>query len=179
MNFYDSQTYQNLNTAYNGELKACAKYQIYGILAREDGYEQIGNIFDETSLNEREHAEIWLNYIHCGEDPGTLDNLIDAASGERYEWTTMYYNFAQTAFDEGYPDIGEKFEQVAAIERNHETRYDKLASNIQNDQVFCKPCGQAWMCLNCGHIHYGECAPEHCPVCGFPQAFFEIYPNNY
>ncbi len=177
--FSESNTYKNLQAAFDGETKASTKYAIYGRKAKEDGYEQIGNIFNETSGNEREHAEIWLRLLNGGELPSTPENLKESFSGENYEWTTMYIGFAQEARREGYPEIAELFEGVAAIERHHDSRFRKLASNIMNSTVFCKNSNVLWICLNCGNLYYGECAPEPCPVCGYPQGYYQLNCNNY
>lgn len=179
MDFKHSQTYKNLMTAFAGESKASTKYRIYGLKAREDGYEQMGNIFDETARNEQEHAEIWMKALKGGEVPDTLCNLKDAADGEHYEWTEMYPAFAETAHEEGYCEIAELFARIAAIEKQHEKRFCKLAHNIEHDEVFCKHCRQAWICMVCGNVTYAECSPEICPVCGHPQSFTEIKADNY
>lgn len=178
--FTKSQTYQNLMKAYAGELKADGKYRIYALKAREDGYEQIGNIFDETAGNEQEHAEIWLKWMNNGEVPPTLTNLKDASAGEKEEWKNMYPEFAACARREGYEELTRLFLQVGSIEHSHMDRYDQLIENIQTDQVFCDEDRRTvWICLNCGHLHRGECAPTTCPTCGFPQAFFERRCTNY
>jgi len=179
MNFTNSQTYKNLQNAYEGELKAGSKYVIYGAKAREDGYEQIGNIFDETSHNEREHAELWLKILNYGQMPSTLENLRDATTGEHYEWTKMYKNYAETARKEGFSQIANLFEGVGCIEKNHEERFDKLARNIETDKVFCKECEMTWICLNCSNSYKGKCAPKKCPVCGYPQGYYELLCENY
>lgn len=179
MRFEESETYKNLKSAFSGETSASTKYRIYAAKAREDGYEQIGNIFDETSGNEQEHAEIWMKILHGGEVPPTLDNLKDAASGEHYESTTMYRDYAATARKEGYPEVANLFEGVAAIEHNHNQRYQKLIENIETDTVFCKPEKHVWICLNCGNLVLAECAPEICPVCQYPQGYYELYCENY
>lgn len=179
MELRESQTYKNLMTAYAGEREAGGKYVIYAKKAREDGYQQIGNIFDDTASNEFEHAEIWLKWLSGGEVPPTLENLADAAAGERYEWTQMYKNFAETARQEGYCELASLFEKVGAIERSHDARYRRLGRNIENDEVFCKPQSVAWVCMVCGHVTYGDCSPEICPVCGHEQAYTEIKAENY
>ncbi|HWT27284.1 MAG TPA: rubrerythrin family protein [Mobilitalea sp.] len=178
-NFMESNTYKNLTAAFKGETSASGKYALYGIYAREDGFEQIGNIFDETSRNEREHAEIWFKILHGGEVPSTLENLKDAYSGENYEWTTMYMDYATEADREGYPEIARLFEGIAAIERHHDARFRKLAHNIMYDQVFCKKENSLWVCLNCGNLYYGECAPDPCPVCDYPQGYYQLNCENY
>lgn len=177
--FRESNTFRNLQAAFDGETKASTKYAIYGRKAKEEGYEQIGNIFNETSGNEREHAEIWLKLIKGGEVPSTLENLKDSYAGENYEWTTMYIGFAQEARREGYPEIAELFEGVASIERHHDSRYRKLANNIVNDTVFCKNNNVLWVCLNCGNLYYGDCAPDPCPVCGYPQGYYQMNCDNF
>jgi rubrerythrin len=179
MELKNSQTWKNLETAFSGETKASTKYRIFALKAREDGYEQIGNIFDETARNEQEHAEIWMKNLSGGKVPSTLDNLKDAMAGEHYEWTQMYAGFSQTARDEGFDQLADLFALVGAIEHQHEIRYSKLAKNIETDQVFCKPYATAWICLVCGNVTYAECAPEVCPVCGHTNAFAEIKPENY
>lgn len=179
MQLQQSQTWKNLQTAFSGELQACAKYKIYALRAREDGYEQIGNIFDETSRNEQEHAEIWLKQLSGGEVPSTLDNLHSAAAGEHYEWTKMYADFARTARCEGFAELAELFERVGRIERSHQQRYDKLAHNIETDQVFCKERPCVWVCMVCGNVTCAPCAPEVCPVCGHSQSFAELKAENY
>ncbi|MDD4851354.1 MAG: rubrerythrin family protein [Gemmiger sp.] len=180
MQLKDSQTYQNLLTAFAGESKAHTKYDIYALKAREDGFEQIGDIFKETAGNEQEHAEIWLKWILGGSDiPDTLTNLKDAAAGERYEWTDMYRRFSETAAQEGFAELAQLFSKVGGIEKQHETRYNKLATNVETDQVFCKKEKVAWICMVCGYVTYALCSPEVCPVCGHPQAFTEIKAENY
>jgi Rubrerythrin len=179
VNFEQSQTYKNVKSAFDGETRASTKYRIYATKAREDGYEQIGNIFDETAGNEREHAEIWMKLLHGGEIPSTLENLEDASSGEHYEWETMYRNYADTARKEGFPHIAELFDGVANIEYNHDRRYDKLIENIERGTVFCKREEYVWICLNCGNLIFGKCAPEICPVCGYPQGYYQLFCENY
>ena len=179
MELQHSQTWKNLQTAFSGELHACAKYKIYALRAREDGYEQMGNIFDETSRNEQEHAEIWLKHLSGGEVPGTLENLRDAAAGEHYEWTEMYAGFAKTAREEGFEQLATLFEGVAAIEKEHEERYRKLLANVEGGLVFSRDGDRIWVCQNCGHVHVGKDAPEVCPVCAHPKAYFALKAENY
>lgn len=171
--FLESKTFKNLHTTLEGELKASAKYRIYGAKAREDGFEQIGNIFDETSHNEQEHAEVMMKILF-GEVPDTLENLKDASGGETHEFSTLYKQFAEDARAEGYPDIANIFDGIASIERHHDFRFDSLAENIQNGKVFCSNETTLWICLNCGYLASGVCAPEKCPVCGYPQAYFKL-----
>ena len=179
MELTHSRTWKNLQTAFEGESKACSKYLIFELKARDDGYEQMGNIFHETAMNEREHAEIWYKWLHGRTMPDTLHNLCDAAAGEEYEWREMYKNFAATAREEGFSDLAGLFERVGAVERHHDARYRKLAENIHKDEVFCKPCERVWICMVCGHVTYGECAPGRCPICGHPKAFAELKADNY
>lgn len=175
MEFKESKTYKNLQKAYEGELKASTRYHIYGEKARDDGFEQIGDIFMETSHNEKEHAEIWLKLLNGGKIPSTLENLKEAAKGENYEWTTMYKQFADTAREEGFNKIADLFEGVARIENNHDGRFETLAWNIESDRVFCRENEAVWICTNCGNLTWAECAPKVCPVCGYPQGYYELY----
>ncbi|MEL7609702.1 MAG: rubrerythrin [Bacillota bacterium] len=173
-----TKTEANLMAAFAGESQAHTKYQYYASQAKKDGYVQISHLFEETALNEKEHAKLWFKLLHNG-IPTTAANLKDAASGENYEWTDMYASFAKAAREEGFENIARLFEYVAGVEKEHEARYLKLLQNIENDAVF--KCGQskAWKCNNCGHIHYGDCAPEICPTCNHPKAYFEIRAENY
>lgn len=179
MNFQQSETYKNLKKAFQGETSASGKYAIYAAKAREDGYEQIGDIFDETSGNEKEHAEIWLRLLNEGEVPSTLENLREAAGGEDYEWTEMYRNYAETAKKEGHFDIAELFLGVANIEYHHDKRFERLAKNIEDGTVFCKPRENVWICLNCGNMILDKCAPRVCPVCDYPRGYYQVYCENY
>ncbi len=175
----NSKTWKNLEAAFAGESQAHMKYQYYASRAKKDGYEQIADIFTETAGNEKEHAKIWYKLLNNGTVADTKTNLASAASGENFEWTDMYKKFAEEAREEGYDEIAEKFEQVAAIEKEHEARYLKLRENIENDVVFKSDKVTVWKCRNCGHIYVGENAPEICPVCAHPQSFFEIRATNY
>ncbi len=179
MEFKKSKTYENLQSALEGELKASTKYKIYGMKARDDGFEQIGNIYDETSRNEREHAEFWLKLLNDGEIPYTLKNLTDSYSGVSHEWTNIYQDYAQVAINEGYNDIASLFTSVSNIERFHDHQFRELARNLETEEVFCKRVVTLWICLNCGNIVQGRCAPTTCPVCGSPQAYFELFEENY
>ena len=179
MDFENSQTKKNLETAFAGESQAHTKYRYYASKAKKDGYVQISNIFAETAGNESEHAKLWFKYLHDGAVPGTLDNLRDAAAGENYEWTTMYDEFAKTAEEEGFDHIAFLFSEVAKIEKEHEERYRKLLANIEGDLVFSKDGDVIWQCSNCGHICVGKKAPEVCPVCNHPQAYFQVKAENY
>lgn len=179
MELKHSQTWKNLQTAFTGESKASTKYRIYAKKAREDGYEQIGNIFDETAGNEQEHAEIWMKFLAGGEVPCTLQNLKEAAAGERYEWTKMYADFAVTARKEGFCELADLFSRVGNIEKQHDKRYQTLARNIETGEVFCRPCKNVWICMVCGNVTYAECSPKICPVCGHSQSFTELKADNY
>ena len=179
MELKGSQTEKNLQAAFAGESQAHTKYQYYASQAKKDGYVQIQNIFLETAANEKEHAKLWFKILHGGAVPGTLDNLADAASGENYEWTDMYAEFAKTAREEGFADIAELFDGVAGVEKEHEERYRKLIERINAGEVFKRGEVYAWKCNNCGHIHIGTEAPEVCPVCAHPREYFEIRAENY
>ncbi len=179
MELKGSKTEQNLMAAFAGESQARNKYTYYASKAKKDGFEQIAAIFEETANNEKEHAKLWFKLLHGGEIPNTLNNLEDAASGENYEWTDMYDNFAKIAKEEGFDHIAFLFDGVAKIEKEHETRYRALIENIKTEQVFNKPQEEMWICRNCGHIHFGKNAPKICPVCAHPQSFFELRKENY
>ena len=174
-----TKTEQNLMEAFAGESQARNKYTYYASKAKKDGYVQISKIFEETAANEKEHAEIWFKYLHGGKVPATADNLEDAASGENFEWTDMYKRMAQEAREEGFPEIAEKFEGVAAIEREHEERFRKLLDNVKRQRVFSKDGDAVWQCSNCGHIVIGRKAPEECPVCNHAQSYFQVKAENY
>lgn len=173
-----SKTEANLMAAFAGESQARNKYTYYASQAKKDGFQQIAAFFEETANNEKEHAKIWFKLLHDG-IPATGENLSDAAAGEHYEWTDMYAGFAKTAKEEGYDKIAYLFEAVAKIEKTHEERYQKLLSNLKEDKVFQREGKQVWRCENCGYIHYGEKAPERCPVCDHPQAYFALVGENY
>lgn len=173
-----SKTEQNLMAAFAGESQAHTKYLYYASKAKKDGYVQIGSLFEETAKNEKEHAKIWFKLLHDGM-PSTPDNLKDAAAGENYEWTDMYAGFAETARAEGFNEIAALFDGVAAIEKEHEERYKKLLANIEGGLVFSKDGDAVWQCSNCGHIVVGKQAPEICPVCAHPQAYFQVRAENY
>jgi rubrerythrin len=174
MDLKGSKTEANLNAAFAGESQARNKYTYYASRAKKDGFEQIAAIFNETADNEKEHAKIWFKLLHDGAVPGTAENLQDAAAGEKYEWTTMYAEFAQTAKEEGFDDIAVLFESVGQIEKHHEERYVALLENLNNSKVFCNAEVKIWKCRNCGHLHMGKSAPQVCPVCDHPMAHFEI-----
>ncbi len=177
-NLKGSKTEANLMAAFAGESQAHNKYSYYASKAKKDGYVQIAAIFEETAKNEKEHAKIWFKLLHDGM-PATTENLLDAAKGENYEWTEMYSSFAETAREEGFTRIAYLFDAVAKIEKEHEERYRKLLANIEGDLVFSRDGDVIWQCSNCGHIMVGKKAPEICPVCDHPQAYFQIKPENY
>ena len=179
MELKGSRTEANLMTAFAGESQARNKYSYYASKAKKDGYVQIAQIFEETANNEKEHAKIWFKLLHDGGIPTTIENLKDAAEGENYEWTEMYAEFATVAKEEGFNDIAALFEMVAKIEKEHEERYKKLLANIEGGVVFSKDNDIVWICSNCGHVHIGKKAPELCPVCAHPQAYFMEKANNY
>ena len=177
MELKGSKTETNLMAAFAGESQARNKYTYYASKARKAGYVQIANLFEETAANETEHAKMWFKLIH---GIGTTEeNLKDAAAGENYEWTDMYATFAKEAREEGFDHIAELFEGVAAIEKEHEERYLKLLENVEKGLVFSKDGDTIWKCGNCGHIHIGKEAPQVCPVCAHPQAYFEVKAENY
>ena len=173
-----TKTEQNLLEAFAGESMARNKYTYFASKAKKDGYEQIAKIFEDTANNEKEHAKLWFKILKGGIGD-TMDNLADAAAGENYEWTEMYADFAKVADEEGFSDIAHLFRGVAAIEKTHEERYKKLLSNIKEGIVFSREGDTIWECANCGHIHIGKKAPEICPVCAHPQAYFKIKETNY
>lgn len=173
-----TKTEQNLMTAFAGESQARNKYTYYASKAKKDGYEQIAAIFEETANNEKEHAKMWFKLLHGG-IPDTVANLADAAAGENYEWTDMYATFAKEAEEEGFDEIARQFRGVAAIEKTHEERYRKLLANIDGGIVFSRDGDVVWECRNCGHIHIGKTAPEVCPVCAHPKAYFQLRKENY
>ena len=174
-----TKTLENLKKAFAGESEARNKYDYYASKAKKDGYEQIAAIFAETALNEKEHAKMWYKELHGGALEDTVTNLEVAADGENYEWTDMYVEFARVAREEGFTELANKFEGVAAIEKTHEERYRKLLSNVKDKKVFSKDGEAIWVCRNCGHVVIGKVAPEVCPVCNHPQAYFEIKAENY
>ena len=179
MEFKGSKTEQNLMTAFAGESMARNKYTYWASKAKKDGYVQISKIFEETAANEKEHAKMWFKYLEGDAIRSTPENLEAAADGENYEWTDMYATFAKEAKEEGFFEIAEKFEGVAAIEKEHEERYRKLLDNIKKEIVFSRDGDVIWQCQNCGHIVIGKKAPDVCPVCDHPQAHFQIKAENY
>jgi rubrerythrin len=172
-----SKTEANLLEAFAGESQARNKYTYFASAARKDGYEQVARIFEETANMEKEHAKVWFKLL--GGIGDTKANLKEAAAGENYEWTDMYAGFAKTAKAEGFDEIAARFEMVAAIEKTHEEQYRKLLANIEKGLVFSRAGDTIWQCSNCGHIIIGKSAPELCPVCSHPKAYFQIKPENY
>ena len=172
-----TQTENNLLAAFAGESQARNKYTYYASKAKKDGFEQIAALFLKTAENEKEHAKMWLKEL--GGIGSTAENLAAAADGENFEWTDMYAGFAETAEQEGFHELAEKFRLVAAIEKHHEERYRALLHNVETQEVFAKSEVKVWECRNCGHIVVGEKAPEICPTCAHPQAYFEINAENY
>ena len=179
MELKGSKTEQNLMTAFAGESQARNKYTFFASQAKKDGYEQIAAIFQETADNEKEHAKLWFKLLNGGAIGSTEENLKAAAAGENYEWTDMYAEFAKTAKEEGFARIAYLFEEVGKIEKEHEERYLKLLENVKKGKVFEAGEVKIWKCRNCGHIVVGTSAPEVCPVCNHPKAFFEIKAENY
>ena len=172
-----TQTEKNLMAAFSGESEARNKYTYFASKAKKEGYEQISALFLKTAENEKEHAKLWFKELDGIGD--TAQNLAAAAAGENYEWTDMYEGFAKTAEEEGFPELAARFRLVAAVEKHHEERYRALLKNVETKQVFEKAGVQVWECRNCGHIVVGEKAPEVCPTCDHPQAYFEIHAENY
>jgi rubrerythrin len=179
MELKGSRTEANLMAAFAGESQARNKYTYYASKAKKEGFVQIAEIFEETANNEKEHAKIWFKLLHDGDIPTTAANLLDAAEGENYEWTDMYAEFAKVAKEEGFDRIAYLFDAVGKIEKEHEERYRKLLSNVEGDLVFSRDGDCIWQCANCGHIHVGKKAPEMCPVCAHPKAYFKLLAKNY
>lgn len=179
MNLEGKKTQANLMAAYAGESEATNKYTYYASKAKKDGFVQISKLFEETAGNEREHAKIWFKLLHNGTVADTATNLKDAAGGENYEWTEMYPQFAKEAEEEGFTEIAALFRMVAEIEKEHEQRYLKLLENVEQGLVFSRDGERIWKCSNCGHIVIGKEAPEVCPVCSHPKAYFELKAENY
>jgi rubrerythrin len=185
-----TKTEKNLLAAFAGESQARNRYTYFASAARKEGYEQIANIFIETSENEKEHAKVFFKYLEGGDVEITAiypagaikdvkSNLEAAAAGEQLEWTSLYKNFAKTAKDEGFPEIARSFEQIAKVEKFHESRYRKLIQNIANGEVFKKKASVKWHCINCGYVVEGAEAPRECPACKHPQAFYEVLAENF
>jgi rubrerythrin len=172
-----TQTEKNLEAAFAGESQARNKYTYFASKAKKEGFEQIAALFLKTADNEKEHAKMWFKELSgIG---STAENLGAAADGENYEWTDMYAGFAETAEKEGFPELAAKFRAVAEIEKHHEERYRALLRNVEAQEVFKKSEVKVWECRNCGHIVVGTAAPEVCPVCAHPQAYFEVHAENY
>lgn len=185
-----TKTEKNLLTAFAGESQARNRYTYFASVARKEGFQQIANIFIETSENEKEHAKIFFQYLEGGDAEitagypagmikDTKTNLEAAAAGENMEWTTIYANFSKIAKDEGFPQIANSFKQIAEVEKFHESRYRKLVNNISSGQVFKKKSTVKWHCTNCGYVYEGTEAPKECPACKHPQAFYELLSENY
>ena len=185
-----TQTERNLLAAFAGESQARNRYTYFASAARKEGFEQIANIFTETAENEKEHAKVFFKYLEGGDTEivatypagmikDTKSNLEAAAAGENLEWTTIYADFSKTARDEGFPDISRSFEQIAKVEKFHESRYRKLANNVAAGEVFKKKSAVKWHCTNCGYVFEGTEAPKECLACKHPQAFYELLADNY
>ena len=177
MELKGTKTEKNLMEAFAGESQARNKYTFFASMAKKEGYEQLAAIFEETASNEKEHAEIWFKLLNgIGT---TAENLEAAAQGENYEWTEMYATMAKEAREEGFDHIAFLFEEVAKIEKEHEDRYRRLLANVEGGLVFSRDGEMIWQCSNCGHIHVGKQAPEMCPVCAHPKAYFQLKAENY
>ncbi|MDD5613824.1 MAG: rubrerythrin family protein [Candidatus Omnitrophica bacterium] len=185
-----TKTEQNLLAAFAGESQARNRYTYFASAAKKEGYVQISNIFTETAENEKEHAKVFFKYLEGGDAQitacypagaieSTVKNLEQAAAGENLEWTTLYSDFSKTAKDEGFPEVARSFEQIAKVEKFHESRYRKLINNIKNSEVFKKKTAVKWHCINCGYVFEGDEAPKECPACNHPQGFYEILAENF
>jgi rubrerythrin len=190
MEFKGSKTEKNLLAAFAGESQARNRYTYFASAARKEGYEQISAIFVETAENEKEHAKLFFKLLQGGEVEivaaypagvvgNTADNLKAAADGENVEWTTLYQNFAEVAKKEGFQEISETFSRVAQVEKYHESRYRSLLKNVKEGKVFKKDVVVKWHCRNCGNIIEGKGAPDQCPVCKHPRAYYEVLAENY
>ena len=175
--YVGTQTEKNLEAAFAGESQARNKYTYFASKAKKEGFEQIAALFLKTADNEKEHAKMWFKEL--AGIGNTAENLAAAAAGENYEWTDMYDGFAKTAEEEGFHDLAKKFRLVAAIEKHHEERYRALLKNVEMAEVFAKSEVKVWECRNCGHIVVGTQAPEMCPTCDHPKAYFEVHAENY
>ncbi len=185
-----TKTEQNLLKAFSGESQARNRYSYFASAAKKEGYEQISALFLETAENEKEHAKVFFKYLEGGDLEitaaypagiigNTRENLDHAAAGEHLEWTTLYSDFSKIAMDEGFPEISESFNQIAKVEKFHESRYRKLSANIQEGKVYARDAGSKWHCRNCGYVHEGPEAPPKCPACSHQQAHFELLAENY
>ena len=190
MNFNGSQTEKNLLAAFAGESQARNRYTFFASVAKKEGFEQIGAIFEETLANEKEHAELFFKHLKggmveitatypAGVIASTLDNLKAAAAGEKMEWGKLYPDFAEVAQKEGFPEVASTFRMVAKVEAYHERRYNKLVESLEQDKVFKKAQPVKWKCRNCGYVFEGAAVPEKCPVCAHPKAYFEVWVENY
>ena len=189
-NLKGSETEKNLLKSFAGESQARNRYTFFASVARKEGYVQIQNIFEETAANEKEHAEVFFEYLKGGEVEITAsypagkigtteENLLAAAEGEKLEWGTLYPSFGKVAKEEGFHDIAESFEEIAEVEEEHEKRYRKLLANVKNGTVFRRDKEVEWHCLNCGYIHHGKEAPEICPACKHGREYYELHMPNY
>ena len=185
-----TKTEKNLLAAFAGESQARNRYTYYASAAKKEGFEQIAHIFLETAENEKEHAKIFFNHLEGGEVEitaaypagvigDTKKNLEAAAAGENLEWTTLYANFAKVAKEESFPEVERSFEQISKVEKFHESRYRKLISNVEGNEVFKKKASVKWHCINCGYVHEGPEAPKECPACKHPQAYYELLAENF
>jgi rubrerythrin len=185
-----TKTEKNLLAAFAGESQARNRYTYSASAAKKEGFEQIANIFLETAENEKEHAKIFFKHLEGGDVEITVaypagiiadtkKNLEGAAAGEKMEWTTIYANFAKVAKDEGFPEVARSFEQIAKVEKFHESRYRKLISNLEGNEVFKKKAQVKWHCINCGYVHEGTDAPRECPACNHPQSYYEVLAENF
>ncbi len=185
-----TETEKNLLKAFAGESQARSRYMFYSSAARTEGFEQIANVFVETAENEREHAKVFFKHLEggdveitasypAGQIRDTLSNLLAAAEGEKMEWTTLYADFAGVARREGFPEVARSFEQIAKVEKFHESRYRKLAANVGDGEVFRKKSAVKWHCANCGYVFEGPEAPRECPACGHPRAYYELLAENF
>jgi len=190
MDFKGSQTEKNLLAAFAGESQARNRYTFFASIAKKEGFEQIGGIFEETASNEKEHAELFFKHLKggmaeitasypAGVMGSTVDNLKAAAAGEKFEWGTLYPNFGDIAQQEGFPEVASTFRMVAKVEAYHERRYNKLVESVEQDKVFKKDQPVKWKCRNCGLVIEGTQAPEKCPTCAHPKAYFEVWVENY
>lgn len=177
MDIRGTRTEANLRSAFAGETQARSKYDYFAKAASNEGFEQIAGIFRETSANEQAHAFMWFQEL--GALSNTAQNLENARSGENFEWTEMYEEFAKVADEEGFREIAQKFRKVAAVEKSHEERFLRLLNTVEMQQIFEKTEEIMWQYRNCGHLHFGKKAPEQCPVCGYPKSYFQQKPENY
>ena len=190
MSVKGTKTERNLLTAFAGESQARNRYTFFADAARKEGLEQIANIFVETANNEKEHAKVFFSHLEGGDSEitatypagmvkDTKSNLDAAAAGEQMEWTTIYTDFAKTAREEGFPEVARSFEQIAKVERFHESRYRRLSDNVAKGQAFKKATPVKWHCANCGYVFEGTEPPKQCPACKHPQAYYEVLAENY